>query len=291
KTKVYNQVQEICLRYLAQWTRRCVYCLAVLVSLERFFAISFPLKARFIKIIRFPKLSNLSVIVVCGTFHVYQFLAYHVVYDQRSGRYVLGYTSLYVAHTDAFNAVANAAKFLFSYLPLVAGAFLSVALYVVLRRSSRARATLHAVHEADQAKKMRLAERQLSRTIWVSNALFTSLSLPTSIVTLVSNALFTLLSLPINTVSLVSTYHATFGPEPSKLDRDLYVLVTRVALFLLIASRFTNFLSYASLSTAFRRNLLRCFRPSTWVCRSGDRVQRAEEEEFKSEDITMSSLA
>nr|KAG5707729.1 hypothetical protein BaRGS_003304 [Batillaria attramentaria] len=274
KTKVYNQVQEICLRYLAQWTRRCVYCLAVLVSLERFFAISFPLKARFIKIIRFPKLSNLSVIVVCGTFHVYQFLAYHVVYDQRSGRYVLGYTSLYVAHTDAFNAVANAAKFLFSYLPLVAGAFLSVALYVVLRRSSRARATLHAVHEADQAKKMRLAERQLSRTIWVSNALFT------------------LLSLPINTVSLVSTYHATFGPEPSKLDRDLYVLVTRVALFLLIASRFTNFLSYASLSTAFRRNLLRCFRPSTWVCRSGDlRVQQAEEEEFKSEDITMSSLA
>ena len=158
--------------------------------------ITFPLRARYFKIIRFPKLTVLALLAVVLAFHVYLPFKYQVVAvpstedtGSSSGgggggrRYRIGLTKEFRAHLKAFDAVSTLGKFLFSYFPLLAGLALSAGLVVALRRHSKAAAGLQEVKDGDggdgeggvkvkvkgkgKAALARRAERQLAMTIWV----------------------------------------------------------------------------------------------------------------------------
>lgn len=51
-TETYNYVQMVCAMYINLCCRRCVYWLAVIVSIERVFAVKCPLRARYGKLVR-----------------------------------------------------------------------------------------------------------------------------------------------------------------------------------------------------------------------------------------------
>ena len=133
---------------------------------NRFFVISFPLKARYFKIIRFPKLTVLALLALVLSFHVYMPFKYQVA-TSRAGGYRVGYTDRFRANLKEFDVVSNAAKFLFSYIPLLVGLALSVALLVALTRHVRSTASLQEARDDDKARQVRQAERQLAMTIWV----------------------------------------------------------------------------------------------------------------------------
>ncbi|XP_076456081.1 uncharacterized protein LOC143290477 [Babylonia areolata] len=236
RTAAFNYLTLAGTGYVSLASRRCVYCLSVIVSLERFFVITFPLRARHFKIIRFPKVTVTILAFVIFSFHVYYLLKYHVVKSTTTGGYRLSYTESYREDIHTFDHVSNSGKFLFAYIPLCLGLGMSVALLLALRRHAAARASLQEAGGERRLKQMRDTERQMARTIWMSTFLFT------------------VLSLPANTAHLVSTYHPTFGYL--KLDHCLYRLITRFSYLAIVLSRYTNFFSYLCLSTAFRRNLV-----------------------------------
>ena len=135
-------------------------------SVNRFFVISFPLKARYFKIIRFPKLTVLALFAVVFSFHIYMPFKYQVT-QARTGGYRLGYTDWFRASRKEFDAVSIVGKFLFSYIPLFTGLALSVALMVALRKHAKATANLQEAKDDSKARQARQAERQLAMTIWV----------------------------------------------------------------------------------------------------------------------------
>ena len=128
--------------------------------------ISFPLKARYFKIIRFPKLTVLALLALVFSFHVYLPFKYQVT-TSGAGSYRVGYTDRFRANLKEFDVVSNAAKFLFSYIPLLVGLALSVALVVALRRHVRSTASLQEAKDDEKARQVSQAERQLTMTILV----------------------------------------------------------------------------------------------------------------------------
>ncbi|KAK7489105.1 hypothetical protein BaRGS_00019619 [Batillaria attramentaria] len=219
--------------------RRTVYCLTAMVSMERFFVITFPLKARYMKLIRYPKVCIGCVAVSALVFHTYLPLKYKVAPSRTGVDYTITVTEVFRDNEQLFDDVANVAKFLFSYIPLGFCLALSLALMAALKRQAASRQSLQESRDEGKARIIRSGERQLAMTIWISTLLFA------------------LLSLPSNTAHLISTFHSTF--YFNGFEHRLYRLVDTCAQIPLIASRFTNFLSYLGLSTAFRRNLLRIF--------------------------------
>ncbi|KAL8581387.1 hypothetical protein ACOMHN_004272 [Nucella lapillus] len=245
--------------------RRMVYCFNLLLTVERFFVITFPLKARYTKIVQSPKLVIVIVVLVVQTFHVYFPLKYAVKEFPRTGGYILGYSDMYSDSPEAFENMVTSGKVLFSYVPLTPSLEFSVALVVALRRHGASRKSLQEEHSEAKAEQ---AERQLAVTIWLSYGmgwhflceLWHGMAMSGRVMarddTLwVSSLLFALLSLPSNTVEVVSNYHPLF--RHLGFEHNLYHTMHLFAALLLVASRYTNFLAYLSLSTAFRRNFLR----------------------------------
>ena len=128
--------------------------------------ISFPLKARYFKIIRFPKLTVLALLALVFSFHVYLLFEYQVT-TSGAGIYRVGYTDRFRANLKEFDVVSNVAKFLFVYIPLLVGLGLSVALIVALRRHVRSTASLQEAKDDEKARQVSQAERQLTMTILV----------------------------------------------------------------------------------------------------------------------------
>ena len=128
--------------------------------------ISFPLRARYFKIIRFPKLTVLALLALVFSFHVYLPFKYQVT-TSGAGGYRVGYTDRFRANLKEFDVVFNVAKFLFSYIPLLVGLGLSVALVVALRRHVRSTAILQEAKDDEKARQVSQAERQLTMTILV----------------------------------------------------------------------------------------------------------------------------
>ncbi|XP_025111922.1 uncharacterized protein LOC112574804 isoform X2 [Pomacea canaliculata] len=243
------EVAMVCAMYINLCCRRCVYWLAVVVSIERVFAVKCPLRARYGKLVRFPMLFILADVTATVAFHTYIPLSYRVVQKEATCQYHVTFTALYLQQVDDFQIVSNAAKYIFAYLPLLAGVCTNVALYLALQQESRTHLSLCAVHQGAPLRKKMLVQRQLALAI------------------LVSNTVFTLLSLPNNTIHLVSTYHATFGL--GKRDHHLYLILSHGALLLVDLSRVTSFLSYVTLSTKFRRNVLRMLTPRSALKKLG----------------------
>ncbi|XP_076441152.1 uncharacterized protein LOC143280404 [Babylonia areolata] len=216
--------------------KRMVYCFTLLLSVERFFVIAFPVKSRYVRIVHSPKLVIAILVLAVQTYHVYLPLKYQVRRRTDTESFTMTHSALYLENRQVFENLATAAKVLFSYVPLVLCLALSVTLVVALRRHGAARRSLQEKRHSD-TERADGAERQLATTIWVSSLLFA------------------LLSLPSNTVQVVASFH----PEFRFLGRQhhLYLLLRQLASLCLVATRYTNFLAYLSLSTAFRRNLLR----------------------------------
>ena len=64
-------------------------------------------------------------------------------------------------------------------------------------------------------------------------------------------------------VSFIASFHDTFNYQG--FEHRLYRLVQRFAAIAIISTRYTNFLAYLSLSTAFRRNIIRLICPQKVV--------------------------
>ena len=155
--------------FFAVASRRMLYCFSLLLSAERFFVIAFPLKARHLKIIRYPKLCSLVMVMVIQAYHVYMPLKYTVVPSSGGSGYVLTYSDAFKAHKQVFIDMSSAAKIIFSYIPLVLCLGLSAALMAALLRHTESRKSLHETQHHDRkAHSACSAERQLAMTIWVS---------------------------------------------------------------------------------------------------------------------------
>ena len=153
--------------------RRMLYCFSLLLNAERFFVIAFPLKARYMKIIRYPKLCILAMMTSILAYHVYLPLKYKVAPSSGGSGYAMTYSDAFKANKQVFGDVSNAAKIMFAYIPLVLCLALSVALMAALRRHALSRESLQETQQEDpKAHSARSAERQLAMTIWVSPLTF-----------------------------------------------------------------------------------------------------------------------
>ncbi|KAK7489099.1 hypothetical protein BaRGS_00019613 [Batillaria attramentaria] len=241
----YNYLTIFGSLFLAVSCRRMVYCLSAMVSMERFFVIAFPMKARYIKLIRYPKVCIAAMGVLVLAIHIYLPLKYQVSPSPSGVGYSMVYTDAFKANQEVFDDVANAARYVFSYFPLALCLVLSVALMMALKRHAASRQSLREVRDDGKGNDSDKAERQLAMTIWLSTLLFA------------------LLSLPSNTSQVVATYHSTF--RFLGFEHRLYSLVGRFCYVALIATRYTNFLAYVCLSTSFRHNLIRLLCPEKVV--------------------------
>ena len=104
-----------------------------------------------------------------------------------------------------------------------------------------------------------------------------------------STFLFTLLSLPLNISQVVSSYHDTF--RFLGFEHRLYRLVQRFATIAMVSTRYTNFLAYIGLSTAFRRNLIRLLCPRKVVRRFEERRSRMASSQINFGDFATASVS
>lgn len=145
------------------------YCFSLLLSAERFFVIAFPLKARHLKMIRYPKLCSLVMVVVIQAYHVNVPLKYTVAPSSGGSGYVLTSSDAFEAHKQVFIDMSSAAKIIFSYIPLVLCLGLNAVLMAALLRHAESRKSLQETqHDDRKAHSACCAERQLAMTIWVS---------------------------------------------------------------------------------------------------------------------------
>lgn len=116
---------------------------------------------------RFPMLFILADVTATAAFHTYIPLSYRVVQKEATCQYQVTFTALYLQQVDDFQIVSNAAKYIFAYLPLLAGVCTNVALYLALQHESRTHLSLCAVHQGAPLRKKMLVQRQLALAILV----------------------------------------------------------------------------------------------------------------------------
>lgn len=130
---IYQMVRWYLVTYFASSSRRAAICLNVPVTLERFLAVAFPLKDFSKRVSGKPRLTVLAVFLLTFAAHVYVLLEYHVVIEaDGKGRTVR--TSISINNSYIFLVTANVVTVLFSYLPVVLGLMLNLALVIVLHR-------------------------------------------------------------------------------------------------------------------------------------------------------------
>nr|KAG5710420.1 hypothetical protein BaRGS_022238 [Batillaria attramentaria] len=243
----YVQYSIWVVSYTGMLSRRAVYVLNMLVSLQRFVAIAFPLKALSVRLLRRPVVPLVSVFIMSALLHLYRPLRYTpvTVQDSHGESWTQGFSDLYRATPAPFDVMDDLSKYVTIYIPMLTCLVVNILLIASLVRHKRLLANLNTAQKPDIAKEK--AERQMTMTI------------------LGSTFLVILFNSPININEAVAMYY----PEYGILSREhyLYMALRNIFSVLSLMCDFLVVLSYLLLSAAFRGRFLRLFSPVIALCR------------------------
>ncbi|XP_071114859.1 lysophosphatidic acid receptor 6-like [Haliotis cracherodii] len=224
--------------------RVLMYCMTVLVSMERFLAVAFPLKSRNFRLIKSPIIFIISVTIICLSCHLPGSFKYDVVPKPNSTDYTIKPSAMYINNRELFAGLTMTNTILYTYIVLACGLIMNLCVLLALRMHSRNRQKMNTTVDAEKAEKR---ERQTTITILTSTFLFTFLALPLATDTMV--------------VAFVADYQVN--------QREHYVnmLMKEVNNVLIMFSLSTDFVFYIALSRAYRRTFFRRLPFMATICR------------------------
>ncbi|XP_071114860.1 allatostatin-A receptor-like [Haliotis cracherodii] len=232
--------------------RVLMYCLTVLVSLERFLAVAFPLKSRSFRLIKSPLIFIVAMSAICFLCHLPGAFKYNVVPKPNSTDYTIKPSVMFINNRDLLLGIGAANKILFTYIVLACGLIMNLCVLLALRKHSRNRQKMNTTVDAEKAAKR---ERQTTITI------------------LTSTFLFTVLALPLATDSMVQAFVVDYNVF--KKEHYVNMLMKEVNGLLIMFSLSTDFVFYIALSRAYRRTFFRRLPFMATICRRQQYVQKS----------------
>ncbi|KAK6182773.1 hypothetical protein SNE40_010383 [Patella caerulea] len=233
---VYLSVGLYLSNYISIALRRSTFCITALVSAERFIAVTFPLKSKHFRLIRFPLVFIVGTTVVSFICHLYSVFKYTVVSNISP---ITNETMWKFAFKDKSNlgqleVMSLASKVIFVYIPLIVCLILNVATVVIIRGYNQRRRELG----TDTRNEAR--ERQTTVTI------------------LVSTFVLVLFALPTTTNAIVVNMRNDYGPFTR--EHYLFFSMIHIGAFFDLLSNSSNFFFYITLSSRFRKSFMDLFR-------------------------------
>ncbi|XP_067685309.1 sex peptide receptor-related protein 2-like [Haliotis asinina] len=236
--------------YASVTLRRVGFCYTCLVSAERFIAVTFPLQAKSMRLVKNPGVVCALIMVAGFLAHIFSPVKYVVTSyktDDNTTAYRFEHTSMYVRDKVHFENASMASKFIFVYLMLLGCLFFNLLIVISLRRHSKGRQAIKTSQNSDQAQK-----REMQTTITI----------------MASTMVYVILALPTNTNSIINNISDDYGIFTR--EHFLFFLVGRVGNVCELVSNFTNFFFYIMLSATFRETFRQMFIP----CASPDKSAR-----------------
>ncbi|XP_046561094.1 sex peptide receptor-related protein 2-like [Haliotis rubra] len=227
--------------YASVALRRVGFCYTCLVSAERFIAVTFPLHAKSMRLVKNPGVVCALIMVVGLLAHIFSPLKYIVISYQAANNttaYRFEHTSMYVKDKLHFENASIASKFIFVYFMLLGCLFFNLLIVISLRRHSKGRQSIKTSQNSEQAQK-----REMQTTITI----------------MASTVVYVILALPTNTNSIINNFSDDYGIFAR--EHFLFFLVGRVGNVCELVSNFTNFFFYIVLSATFRETFLQVFIP------------------------------
>ncbi|XP_048240308.1 uncharacterized protein LOC125373337 [Haliotis rufescens] len=235
--------------YIGLCCRRLAYCVTALVSLERLIGIAFPLRARQFRALKSPQV--LLPVTAAGLmcYHIFSPLKLRVIpssdSNSNSSSFTMAVTTLYLENVNTFEIVGIVGSVFFVFLPLIACLLFNILIITCLNKHSKRR---RSISNSFDNRSVYQSERQ------------------TTITLIVSTFIYVVLNLPVNVSSVVSYTVPEYGL--GQREHYLFLLMNVVGYICEINSNITNLFSYLSLSSRFRRVLVRKICSCKYVSRS-----------------------
>ncbi|KAL8558390.1 hypothetical protein ACOMHN_019799 [Nucella lapillus] len=243
-SRTYVHLSIWSVSFTAQSARRCVYTLNGFVSFQRYVAVAFPLKIRSLRWLQRPMLPLMTLALLSFLLHLYRPLQYIpvLIKEGERERWTQGFSSRFKENKDTFVALADVAKYLTIYIPMLVCLLSNCLMILSLSRHKKKLSKMnHGGTQKEQEATKSKAERQTTVTI------------------LTSTFLMVLLNTPININEAVSLYSEVYGMY--KRDHYLYLVMRRCFSIISQACDIMVALTFLILSTAFRRRFFALFRP------------------------------
>ncbi|XP_048252674.1 FMRFamide receptor-like [Haliotis rufescens] len=221
--------------------RRVGFCYNCLVSAERFIAVTFPLQAKSMRLVKNPGVVCALIMVASFVGHIFSPMKYIVISYSASDNttaYRLDSSLMYVKDKVHFANCSLASQFIFVYFMLFGCLVFNLLIVISIQRHSKGRQSMKTSQSTGDAKK-----REMQTTITI----------------MVSTVVVVILALPANTNAFISNFNDDYGINVRQ--HFLFLLVARVGIFCELVSYFTNFFFYIALSASFRETFIRVFIP------------------------------
>ncbi|XP_071083721.1 sex peptide receptor-related protein 2-like [Haliotis cracherodii] len=227
--------------YASVALRRAGFCYTCLVSAERFIAVTFPLQAKSMRLVKNPGVVCALIMAAGFAAHIFSPMKYIVTSYMAADNttvYRFQHTSMYLNDKAQFENSSKASKFIFVYFMLFACLVFNLLIVISLRRHTKRRQSMETSEKSGDAQKR---EMQTTTTIMASTVVYVILALPT------------------NTNSIINNFNDDY--RIFAREHFLFFLVGRVGNVCELLSNFTNFIFYIILSAAFRETILQMFIP------------------------------
>ncbi|XP_046330381.2 probable G-protein coupled receptor B0563.6 [Haliotis rufescens] len=227
--------------YVAVALGRLGFCYNFLLSAERFIAVTFPLQAKSMRLVKNPSVVCVLIMVASFVGHIFSPMKFYVKpYSTSDNITVYRYASspLYVKYEVHFMNCSLASQFIFVYFMLLGCLVFNFLIVISLRRHSKARQSMKTTQNTGDAQK-----KEMQTTITI----------------MASTVVVVILALPSNANSFASSFNDDYGLFTR--EHYLFSLVTMVGGICQLVSNFTNFFFYIALSATFRKTFIQVFIP------------------------------
>ncbi|XP_046544510.1 neuromedin-U receptor 1-like [Haliotis rubra] len=238
--------------FVAVALRRVGFCYTCLVSAERFIAVTFPLQAKSMRLVKNPGVVCALIMAVCLIAHIFSPLKFAVISylaSDNTTAYKSGYSSMYVKDKVHFENSSIASKVIFVYLMLFGCLMFNLLIVISLRRHSKGRQSIKTSQNSGEKQKI---ERQTTITI------------------MASTVVFVILALPSNTSAIIANVNDDYGFYTR--EHFLFLVVNKAGGVCELVSMFTDFIFYIALSTAFRETFVQVFIPCAARGKPGKKI-------------------
>ncbi|XP_067685357.1 probable G-protein coupled receptor B0563.6 [Haliotis asinina] len=256
--------------FVAVVLRRVGICYNCLVSAERFIAVTFPLQAKSMRLVKNPGVVCALILAVTLVAHVFsplKFVIRSYLASDNTTAYRSEFSSLYTKERVHFLNASAASKFIFVYLMLSGCLIFNLLIVISLRRHSKGRQSIKTSQNSEEKQK-----REMQTTITI----------------MASTIVFVILALPANTSSVVANFTDDYGFYAK--EHFLFLFMNKIGSLCELASNFTDFFVFITLSTAFRETFLEVFIPCISRGEPGKKIRTsASREVTKSTEIPRSN--
>ncbi len=252
--------------YLSPVLHRTLNMLVLFVSIARLLIVLFPLKAKEFVYMRFPRTIIVCTVLVIAAYHSFSPLRYVMVEKTAGNQTYNGFvmSSLFKENEVTLRTLAAVSNALFVYLPLGAGLVVNIVVVVALKRHSLKRREMSSNTESAAIAR---SERNTTITVVTSSFVFLFLSLPRSSLSILFNDRPDLFGRgkPYEYLSTI-------------LGDAVYTLIT--------ISLSSDFFTFVSLSTSFRKTFFRLLHIRQTAQTSGQTHQSKRRTEMSSIENT-----